>query len=174
MSTWITTPWSSLGWIALAGIGIYATVIAYIRIVGIRAISEMEAFDYATTVAVGTIIGGTATGATSLARGAAAIGLMFGLQMVIGYLRRRYKLQWLFDNNPLLLVKDGEIDWDNMATAQMTEDDLRVKLREHGFWWLDDVQVAVLETTGGFSVLGRSARPATDWALTSIRGLEPG
>lgn len=174
MSTWITTPWSSLAWIALAGIGIYVTVIAYIRIVGIRAIAEMEAFDYATTVAVGTIIGGTATGSTSLARGAAAIGLLFGLQMLIGLLRRRYRLEWLFDNRPMLVVKDGAMCRDNLASVQMTEDDLRAKLREQGFFGLDDVQFAILETTGDFSVLGRDAPRPDEWALTGVRGVGDG
>jgi uncharacterized membrane protein YcaP (DUF421 family) len=58
-----------------------------------------------------------------------------------------------------------EVLHDQLKAAQITEDDLRAKLREAGVLSYQDVQAVVLETTGEFSVL--SGPEAPDAALLS-------
>ena len=62
---WLTTSWTQAGLVALSTVAIFATVIALTRIVGLRSFSKMSSFDFAMTVAVGSVMASTATSPTT-------------------------------------------------------------------------------------------------------------
>ncbi len=130
-------------------------VILLCRINGLRSFSKMSSFDFALTVATGSLLAGAVQNVDqNLGTGLVAIAAIFAIQYAIAICRRKFRwVQRLTDNEPLLLVEDGRILHDNLGTARVTEDDLYAKLRESNTFSLDDVRAVVMETTGDISVL---------------------
>lgn len=140
---------------------IVATVIALTRLNGLRSFSKMSSFDFAMTVACGSVIASTVmTPAKPVLLGMAALAALFAVQAVIALLRTHTGwAERLVDNQPLLLVKNGRILSHNLRRARMTRDDVMNKLREAGVFDMNRVHAVVLERTGNVSVLHGQGDP---------------
>ena len=65
-------------------------------------------------------------------------------------------------------MKDGEIYYDNLKKARVTESDLRGKLREANVIQLSEVRAVVFETTGDVSVLHSADKKLEDWIIKDV------
>lgn len=139
--------------VVLAGVVIYVAVIVATRVVGLRSFAKMSAFDFAMTVAVGSIIATIITGNAPLLAGLVAVATIYALQFSIAWLRRHTRLKQVVDNHPLLLVRDGEVLVEHLDRARISIEDLRGRLRAANVGRLAEVRAVVLETTGDVSVL---------------------
>ena len=84
----------------------------------------------------------------------ATIGL---LTVVTSYLSFRVKrLRPVLEGDPVLLVADGEIMHRNLRRQRLTHEELRAEARLQQIRSLDDIEFAVLETSGKISFLTRS------------------
>lgn len=154
MAEWINTNWDTVGMVALSAVGIYAAVILFTRIVGLRSFSKMSGFDFAMTIAVGSVIASTLlTKNPPLLQGIAGLASIYALQLLISLLRKATPFEKMVDNSPLLLMEGKNICWHNMKKGRITEDDLRAKLREANILHPDQIRAVVLETTGDMSVI---------------------
>lgn len=175
METYLGAPWSVLGWTVVNALAIYVTVIVLVRLQGLRSFAKMSGFDFASTVAVGSIMATTAASSDiPLAAGATAVATIFVAQLAVGRGRRWARVRSIVDNEPLLLMAGEDILRDNLRIGQVTEDDLRAKLREANVLHLGQVRAVVLETTGDISVLhGDADGPALQpYLLDGVRGAE--
>jgi uncharacterized membrane protein YcaP (DUF421 family) len=136
-----------------ATLAIYVWVIAATRIAGLRSFSKMSAFDFAMTVAIGSIIASTALGAASLVTGLVAVAVLYLGQVGVSLLRRQTRIGGIVDNTPLLLMYGEEILDGHLARARLTHEDLCARLRGANVCRPGDVLAVVLETTGDVSVL---------------------
>lgn len=150
---WLLTPWSTAGWVVLSGVLMLLIVVALIRISGLRSFSKMSSFDFAVTVATGSILGSVVASTASVADGALAIGSLLTMQWVIAQFRRRSLGSKLVDNTPILLVRDGRFIEEALTTSRVTRADVYAKLRQSNVHRMDDVIAVVLETTGDVSVI---------------------
>ncbi|MFD6949604.1 hypothetical protein A6A08_07350 [Nocardiopsis sp. TSRI0078] len=146
-------PLSGLLLILVSTVGIFATVITYTRIAGLRSFSKMSSFDFAMTVAVGSLVATVAVAQVSLLEGMTALAVLYLLQVAIALLRRLAPFKQAVDNTPLLLMSEGTMLRDNMRRSRITEDDIKSKLRSSNVRSMDSVRAVVLETTGDISVL---------------------
>jgi uncharacterized membrane protein YcaP (DUF421 family) len=137
----------------VAAIAVYLAVILATRLSGLRSFSKMSAFDFAMTVAVGSLIAAAASGQAPLASVVLGIAALYGGQFAVALLRSRHWLRGALDNSPLLLMDGQRILHDHLALARVTIDDLHGKLREAGVLRYDQVRAVVFETTGDISVL---------------------
>lgn len=146
---------SSLYRPVIDGILVIAVVIAFTRISGLRTFSKMSAFDFAITIATGSILGGAVLNAdTSPLTAAIAIGTIFLLQALIAMGRaRKAAVSRVLDNEPILLMRDGEMLVDNMRHAGVARRDVLAKLREANVLDPAEVRAMVFETSGDVSVL---------------------
>ena len=169
MEKWFEASETSLVAITLSAIGIFILVILYTRIAGKRSFSKMSSFDFAMTIASGSILASTIVlKNVSLVQGAVALLVVYILQLVTAYLRRYPAFQKITDNDPILLMKDGEIYYDNLKKARVTESDLRGKLREANVIQLSEVRAVVFETTGDVSVLHSADKKLEDWIIKDV------
>ena len=139
----------------LTGAAIVWTLILA-RFVGLRAFSKATAFEFAATIATGSLIAqaGTRSEWSEFAQAMAAIGAIFLVQ----YLLARGRLAWTgfqkaVDNEPLLLMFDGQFLEEAMRGARVTRATLMEKIRASGAGRIADIHAIVLETTGDISVL---------------------
>jgi len=140
--------------VVVSAAGGYVAILVYARIAGLRSFAQISAFDFAMTVAVGSILASMAvTRSASLVDGLIALATLFALQAFVGVGRLRLGLGRLVDNRPRLLVAHGRILDGQLDRARMTRSDLFAKLRGAGVHGLADVDAVVLETTGDVSVL---------------------
>ncbi len=165
--------WQTLALVAVSTVAVYLALIAFSRVAGLRSFSQMTNFDFAATVAFGSITATTATSPDiSLVQGVLALAMLFATQSLLAYMRKRPKVERLADNRPLLLIEDAHELTENLDRAQMTRNDLYAKLRLAGVTHLDQVDVAVLETTGEVSVLrvDPDGRPVDPRLLANVEG----
>ncbi len=58
IADWIWTSWEQVGIVALSALLMMVIVIASIRVIGLRSLSKMSSFDFAVTVAIGSVLAG--------------------------------------------------------------------------------------------------------------------
>ncbi|MBZ9731480.1 DUF421 domain-containing protein [Salegentibacter sp. JZCK2] len=154
MEKWFEFSWTSILAILLSAVGIYLAVIIFTRIAGKRSFSKMSSFDFAMTVAIGSIIASTVLYPTvSLQKGIVGLAAVYILQISAAILRRYSWFQKAIDNSPLLLMDGKKVLHKNLKKARVTEGDLRSKLREANVLDLSQIRAVVFETTGDISVL---------------------
>jgi uncharacterized membrane protein YcaP (DUF421 family) len=163
--------WTELAVVVLAAVATYAAVIAFTRLAGVRSLAKMSSFDFAATVAVGSVVAGTITGNAAVAVGLLALGLLFLLQYVVAVLRRRDLLHGLVDNPPMLLMAGREVLEDNLRHVRVSREELWSQLRLNGVHHRDQVQAVIMETTGDISVL-QVGEPLDPELLRGVRGAE--
>lgn len=147
------------------------TVLLIVRLYGLRSFAKMSSVDFASTIAVGSILASVSmnTGQSWL-KGTVAILCIIGFQQLFSYGKRYF--DWLEDigeNQPVMLMKDGVILSDNLRKAGVTQADLMAKLREANVLRLSEVKAVVFETTGDVSVLhGDSEKEVEDCLLEAV------
>ena len=158
MKDWIFTSLDIILPTIVSAILIYALIIAYTRIFGLRSFSKMSSFDFAMTIAVGSLLASTIVSkSTTVMQGGIALFSLYFLQTSIAFLRR--KVDWFsnaVDNQPILLMHGEHVLHDNLRKAHLSETDLQAKLREANVLNYQQVRAVVFETTGDISVLHAS------------------
>ena len=165
MEGWFGTSWSEVGRVSTTTLAIYITVVVALRIAGRRTVSQMSAFDFVVTIAIGSLVAATSLSPdVGYGRGVTGIVTLLAAQQAVAILRQRIPAtRRLFDFSPEPLYSDGGMKLrHNLMTAQVTEAELHSKLRHHGIASLGDVDLVILEPDGRVSVL-RNGDTAELW-----------
>lgn len=170
MEEWFKFSWEAMGAILITAVGIYVVVIFMTRICGKRSFSKMSSFDFAMTVAVGSIMATAILSKTvSLADGITGIVSVYLLQIGAAYARRNDTVKKVMDNTPLLLMDGENILEENLRKGRVTKSDLRAKLREANVTELSEIKAVIFETTGDISVLHKQHdRPVNGFLLDDV------
>lgn len=146
---------TALLWPFIDAILMVLVLIGLTRAVGLRSFSKMSGYDFAITVAMGSVLASViVTKSTGPLVGAAALVALFMVQVALSQLRvGSDRAAEAMDNAPLLIMRGPEVLEDNLKAAKMTRSDLMAKLREANVLRLENVQAVVFEQTGDVSVL---------------------
>ncbi|AYE86785.1 DUF421 domain-containing protein [Sulfitobacter sp. D7] len=131
-------------------------VIFVVRVIGLRTFSKMTAFDFVATVATGSLLAGACQATTwpEFAQPTLAISALLGAQFVIARIRQASdQFEKVVQNEPVILMRDGEIFDAALSETRVARADLIAKLREANALRFSEVRAVVLETTGDISVL---------------------
>jgi uncharacterized membrane protein YcaP (DUF421 family) len=152
---WITTTVPTSLMVVVKAVGVYIALIAFTRLAGLRSFSKMSSYDFAITVAFGSVLASTIlSGEPPLLQSIVALAALFAIQYAISMLRTRSgTVAAAVDNGPMLIMAGSDILHDNLRAVRMTEDDLYAKLREANVTRWDQVRAVVMESTGDVSVL---------------------
>jgi uncharacterized membrane protein YcaP (DUF421 family) len=136
---------------------LFITAAVAFRLTERRTIAEFSQFDWVTAVAVGAIIGRTAT-ASDIAwfTGAAALVALILMHAAVARLRFSPVMSRLTDPPVRLLIHEGRVDDRNLRRCRLTRADLDAVLRQHGHQDAEEVGLAVFESKGAVSVLPKS------------------
>ena len=169
---WLFDGWDPIWKSMVTALIVYVAVILFSRIVGLRSFAKMNTFDFAITIAVGSVIASTIMGSASAVKGLMAMATLFTLQTIVAFLKSRFQaVNDVADNTPLLLMDGETILHENLKASRVTVDDLRGKLREANVIELKEVRAVVLENTGDVSVLHASDPDVelADWLLKGVK-----
>lgn len=154
--SWLYGNWTAVGAVCVKTLLLMLTALAGLRLAPRRALAELRIFDFVVAVAVGAVIGRTATAtSTSFVLGFAALVTLLVVHVVLTRLRLFAVPARLMDHPVRVLVRDGVVDRHELRACGLTEDDLRAALRQKQVHTLAGIRFVLFESQGGFSVVRR-------------------
>ncbi len=156
--------------VILATVGMYATFVVLVRLLGVRSLSAMSARDFGCVAAFGAVIGRTPLLAEPrLVSGLLALATLLAAQRTLSWLHGLPIADRFVGAKRAMLVRDGRVLSGELSRTRVSDDDLRQAIRLAGIGQLADVRTVVLERNGGLSVL--SAVPTSDdWLWADVAG----
>jgi uncharacterized membrane protein YcaP (DUF421 family) len=144
--------------IVFRGIVVFVFLYVLMRVIGRRELSSLQPFDLILLVVLGDAVQqGLTQDDYSLTGAILAIGTIAILQLGVSFANFRFpKLRPLLDGVPIVVVEHGKPIDKNMRRERVTLDDLRRAARQQSIASLDDVEWAVMETSGAISFIKRS------------------
>jgi len=141
--------------IAVRSVVVFFFVFLLMRIVGRRELSTLEPFDLILLVVLGDSVQQALTQDDYSVTGAfIVISTIALLQVFMSYLNFRVpRLRPLLDGEPIVIVQDGQVIERNARRERLTLDDIAEAARLQQIASLQDVQWAVLETSGELSFI---------------------
>lgn len=125
------------------------------RILGKKQLSQMTFFTYITGIALGNIAGDMVVHRDiKLIDGVTGLTLWALLTLGIEHLSlKSAKARVLLDGEPTIVIKNGKILENAMASSKLNMDDLSMLLRDKNVFSVREVEYAILEPNGKLSVL---------------------
>ena len=125
------------------------------RIIGRRELSSLEPFDLILLIVLGDAVQQGLTQDDYSVTGAITVITTFALlQVLLSYLNFRVpRLRPILDGEPIVVVQDGKVIERNLKRERLTVEELAEEARMSQIASLDDVQWAVLETSGQISFI---------------------
>ncbi|RUR03400.1 DUF421 domain-containing protein [Labedella endophytica] len=165
--------WGDIARILLVGVASYGALIVVLRVSGKRTLSQLNAFDFVVTVALGSTLATILLSSDeSWAEGFTALILLAGLQFVMATVSARWpRTRAALTSRPVLLFSHGTVHHDALRRNRLTESELHQAVRMQGTGDLSSIAAVVLETNGTISVLPSSSY-GDGSALQDVRGWE--
>jgi len=145
----------------LRGLAVYAFLMVIFRISGKRSLAEITTFDFVILLILAETTQQALLGEDySLIDCFLLVATLMTAEVLLSMWKRRHPLvDKILDGVPLILVDNGKLLEDRMQRSRVNKDDILVAAREkHGLERLDQVKYAVLERSGGISIIPRDER----------------
>jgi uncharacterized membrane protein YcaP (DUF421 family) len=133
----------------------FAFIFFLTRVAGRRELSSLEPFDLIMLIVIGDLVQQGVTqsdySVTGLVLAAGTIAL---LQIAISYANYRFRaVRSVLSGEPIVLVEGGRVLERNLKRERLTLEELQEQARQSQITSLEDVQWAVLETSGQISFI---------------------
>ncbi|HSI90969.1 MAG TPA: YetF domain-containing protein, partial [Adhaeribacter sp.] len=134
---------------------VYIGLIVILRISGKRTLTQMNAFDFIVTVALGSMVATAAlSNDTPLVNGLAGLSVLILMQFLVSWLYVRFKTVSRFvKSEPRLLYYKGEFKQAAMREMRIEKEELLQAARHNGFLSFEQVAAIVMETNGKLSII---------------------
>ncbi|TYB71521.1 DUF421 domain-containing protein [Bizionia gelidisalsuginis] len=154
-------------WLIVSVLGVFSLIIFITRVFGLRTFAKMSSFDFASTIAVGSVLASTILNNDySLTKAAIVLVTIIGFQTLFSFFVRKNKFfKQLFTNKPQVIMWNGEILYDRLKSCNVGKDDLIAKLREANVHDFKEVKAVVFESTGDVSVIHNAENKALNLQL---------
>lgn len=143
----------------LMGIMAYAAIVIIVRISGKRSLSQLNAFDFIVTVAIGSILASVLINKNvTITQGITAFLVLIILQFIISKLAVYSKrFSRYIKSEPVLLFYNNEFRYENMKKARVVENEIKQAIRSNGNGTMSDVRAVILETDGSISIINKKS-----------------
>ena len=150
----LAVPWWEF--VARAAI-VYAFLLVLLRVTGKRQVGQLAPFDLVLLLVLSNAVQNSIIGSdSSLVGGLISAGTLIALNYVVGMLTfRSRKAEELIEGRPQVLIHDGKLSEDVMASARLSHHELHAALRRAGCAHVEEVKLAMLENNGAISVMTR-------------------
>ncbi len=143
---------------------LYFTVVITTRIMGKRQIGEMQPFELVIAIMVSELASLPMQDTRiPLVHGVIPIVTLLFLQAVISMAELKSETaRTIFSGKPSIIIKDGKMDIKQLKYDRFNINDLFEELRLQGYYNIENIQYAILETSGQLSVIPKTElEPAT-------------
>jgi uncharacterized membrane protein YcaP (DUF421 family) len=144
--------------LVLRTVFVFVLILIVTRAVGRRELSSMEPFDLILLVVMGDLVQqGVTQSDYSLTGATIVIVTMSLLTVCTAWLSFRFaRLRPLLEGGPVLLVADGRVIEKTLRAERMTVEEIAAEARQQQIGSLEQIDYAVLETSGKISFLQKS------------------
>ncbi|WP_348823333.1 DUF421 domain-containing protein [Flavobacterium aestuarii] len=141
--------------ITIRSAAVYLFMVIALRLFGKKELSQLNTSDVILILLISNSVQNAMVGDnTTLWGGIAAATILFVINFILMKLIYRYKkFGDLFLEKPEILIHNGTLDFKNLSKLNITSDELKEAMREHGVEYFKDVKLAMLEIDGNISII---------------------
>ncbi len=142
------------------------------RIMGKKQISQLTFFDYVVGISIGSVAAAVSIeDNVTLKEGIISMIIWAAFPLILSFAASKSMIaRRVLDGTPTILIQNGKIIEKNLYKVKFTVNDLLEELRVKDIFYIDDVEFALLETSGKISILKKSDKQTvtnSDLVLTS-------
>jgi uncharacterized membrane protein YcaP (DUF421 family) len=141
--------------IVIRSVAVYIFMVIALRIFGKKELSQLNTADVILILLISNSVQNAMVGNnTTLWGGLAAATILFAINFILKKLMYRYKnFSDFMLEKPEILIHNGTLDFKNLSKLDITSDELKEAIREHGVENFKDVKLAMLEIDGNISII---------------------
>jgi uncharacterized membrane protein YcaP (DUF421 family) len=134
----------------------FCVLLLAFRLLGKRELSRLSPFELVTLMLIPEILSNFVQGQRALLQGIAGLCTVLGLVLFVSLLSQRFAtVQRVLEAGPTVLVLDGKMleramNWERIAPAELLSE-----MRKQGLSKLEQVHLAVLESSGNITFIER-------------------
>jgi uncharacterized membrane protein YcaP (DUF421 family) len=141
-------------------VAVYLFLMVVFRVAGRRTLGDLTAFDFVLVLIVSEAIQqALLDNDNSMTNGFLVVLTLVGLNVLLSLVKQRsHTVEKLLDGVPTILVEDGRPLQERMQKARVDVEDVMQAARQlQGLERLDQIRYAVLERTGGITIIPKQA-----------------
>jgi uncharacterized membrane protein YcaP (DUF421 family) len=141
--------------IIIRSLAVYLFMLIALRIFGKKELSQLNTADVILILLISNSVQNAMVGSdTSLWGGLAEAAVLFILNYILKKLMYKFpKLSALMQEKPEILIHNGKMDFKTLSKLNITNDELKEAIREHGIEHFAEVKLAMLEIDGTISII---------------------
>lgn len=147
-------PMEFLGEVALRSLYTFILVFLFLKITGRRGVRQMSLFEVLIILTLGSAAGDVAfyddVPMIPVLIVFVTLGLLY--RLVMWLMSKSEKIEDLLEGKPVVIVEQGQLAWEKVRSANMTEFEFFMELRLNSVEQLGQVRLAIMETNGQISV----------------------
>jgi uncharacterized membrane protein YcaP (DUF421 family) len=134
---------------------VYIFMVIALRVFGKKELSQLNTADVILILLISNSVQNAMVGNdTTLWGGLGAATILFAINFILKKLMYRYKkFSEFMLEKPEILIHNGILDFKNLGKLDITSDELKEAMREHGVEYFKDVKLAMLEIDGNISII---------------------
>jgi len=133
----------------------FVILLVLIRIIGNKQLGQLNVFTYISGIVVGSMLGDIILH-SDIEFWSSILGVVLwvALAICVEFVSlKSIKFRELFDGQPIILIKKGEIIYSALKKERLNVDDLTMMLRTNNVFSVSEIDYAILEPNGDLSVL---------------------
>ena len=140
----------------LRAAAIFGFLLLAFRVTGKRSLAQITTFDFVLLLIIGEATQQALLGEDfSIVNALIVIATLMGLDLGLSLVKQRWpRLDPVLDSTPLVIVADGRLLEERARRERIDVEDVLAAARDtHGLERLDQIRLAVLERSGGISIV---------------------
>lgn len=141
--------------IILRSTAVYLFMVIALRVFGKKELSQLNTADVILILLISNAVQNAMIGSdSSLWGGLAAATVLFAINFIFKKVMFRYKkINDFIEEKPIILIHNGNLDFNALSKLSISNDELKEAMREHGIEHFADVKLAMLEIDGNISII---------------------
>lgn len=155
---------------------LYIFVILMVKLMGKRQIGQLQPAEFVITILISEIVTvPMQDNSLPLLSSVMAVLLLVSLEILLSAASLKFmKLRTAVEGNSIIVIRDGNIDQQQLKRLRLTIDDLTEALRQKDVFDISDVQYAIVETNGSLSVLLKPEKQTVTAEMLNINPVNRG
>ena len=141
--------------IIIRSASVYLFMLIALRIFGKKELSQLNTSDVILILLISNSVQNAMVGSNiSLSGGLAAASVLFAMNFTLKKLMYKFpNFSDFMQEKPEILIHNGKMDFKVLSKLNITHDELKEAIREHGVEHFSDVKLAMLEIDGNISII---------------------
>lgn len=134
---------------------IYLFMVIALRVFGKKELSQLNTTDVILILLISNSVQNAMVGTnSSLYGGLVAATVLFGINFILKKLMFKYqRFNNFISEKPAILIHNGNLEFKTLSRLNITSEELREAMREHGIEHYKDVKLSMLEIDGTISII---------------------